>query len=422
MKDTPLTITLPIALTTLLAAASATAETVLDNGNVRLTFDDRGWVTSMTEKPTGRELVRHAISFVTVRDKARWEKNAVRLEQRGANRYAWIFDKDLGEAVFTVTPFEGGWTFRNETCTVKDCPEMEFCRLDPVCRKYDGSMANVLSDDESAVMVCAYSVKADMGRLWVRTFAKPNRGLTGHAAGLFAGPREKLIPAWKAMTLAADAPHSTAGGAWALESSSSNGSYLFSVPAAGTWPEWLELVRRSGFSTHHVICWGTNDAYYEPNKNMFPGGCAEMREVAANLHAVGKNFSIHTYTSALGASKFVTPECDSGVLVRYSYTLAKPLASNDTEIVVNEKPGKNHWLQWNYNGANVLRTKFARAATSCGRPVVIESSDWTPHSGWFHSRIGALDPPCWGVKRFHDRHVADVAASVKANFIPYHLG
>lgn len=499
------------------AAIAVFGETVLENDVGTMTFDDRGWVVSMKEKATGRELVKTPVSFVTTRDgtPANWEKNSVRMEKRGENRYAFVFG-ELGEAVLSVTPFAGGWTFRNESCTVKNCPEMEFCRLNPVCRTYDGSVANALSDDESFVMVRPYAPTVKAGRLWIRARADAPEGLTGHSAGLAFGPRAKVHELWKAMTLVSGAPHTSAGGAWAWDSPDANGSYMFSTPPANTWDAHLQLVRRSGCTTQHIICWGDGDRFYEPHPGMFPGGRAEMKAVFDGLHAVGKKGSIHTYTSAIPRS--LATNNVASLLARHHYTLAEPFGPDSTEIVVNELPEKDHWCEFSYWGGNcfrvgdelvqytavrrekpygftgltrgafgtrkcvkpvpaggsadylqngyacfyadphtpladrlrdhleklfreigidqiyfdasegagaaapLLRRKLFEGIAASGRPVILEASDYGPDEGWFYTRIGALDSPTWGRKRFHDRHLKECEKVRKANFLPPHMG
>lgn len=513
----------PFAAAVLALVLPVSAETVFENGNVRLVFDDRGRVTSMKEKGTGRELVRNAVSFVTVRDRTGRMKNAVRMEKRGQTRYAWVFGEAGEEAVFTVEAFDGGWSFRNETCRVPACREMEFCRLDPVCRKYEGSIMNVLSDDDSAVCVRAYSYVPRAGRLWVRVKADDPDGLTGAAAGLYAGPRAGLIPAVRAMTVAAGAPHSAAGGAWALDSPDTDRSYMFCWPQSGPrWEELRDCCRRAGCGVFHLICWEESSEgteYFQPSKRLFPGGLDEFRKVVDYFHDVGIKVSIHTYTMAIGARMpYLKAPWVRDLVSSASYTLARPFAPDDTELVVEERPGDRQWCEFGYWGGNVmrigdelvqytgvrrekpyaftgvtrgafkspvggtvpagtrmdylrvcygcffadprskladrqaslarrtfetagldqiyfdasegagapyvadgLRWKLAEAVTSGGRPVVIEASDYNNHSGWYHSRLGALDSPTWGAKRFHDRHLKSVR-STQENFLPGHLG
>ncbi len=53
---------------------------------------------------------------------------------------------------------------------------------------------------------------------------------------------------------------------------------------------------------------------------------------------------------------------------------------------------------------------------------VTEASEHGHNSWWLHSRLGAMDSPVWGVKRYVDMHIKRVAAHRKANLIEPQMG
>ena len=56
------------------------------------------------------------------------------------------------------------------------------------------------------------------------------------------------------------------------------------------------------------------------------------------------------------------------------------------------------------------------------RPAIVEASEWGHWSWYYHSRMGAWDHPHWGLKRFVDRHVADIATYRLGALVQAQLG
>ena len=67
-----------------------------------------------------------------------------------------------------------------------------------------------------------------------------------------------------------------------------------------------------------------------------------------------------------------------------------------------------------------------RRAMYCGlaavRPPIIEASGYGPHNWWWHSRTGTWDTPIWGLKRYHDMHLAELARTRRADFLEVGTG
>lgn len=64
-----------------------------------------------------------------------------------------------------------------------------------------------------------------------------------------------------------------------------------------------------------------------------------------------------------------------------------------------------------------IRRAFYEGVGSRERPVQIEASCQGAHSWWFHSRVGAMDYPLWGMKRFHDRHLMAIERQRKGDLM-----
>ncbi|MEW6357817.1 MAG: LamG-like jellyroll fold domain-containing protein [Planctomycetota bacterium] len=84
------------------------------------------------------------------------------------------------------------------------------------------------------------------------------------------------------------------------------------------------------------------------------------------------------------------------------------------EIYMDGAEGMGTWY-----GISVMRQAIYDRLK---RPALVEASCWDHHSWPFHSRIGAWDHPKWGLKRFHDMHIADIPGYRKGGLLQAQLG
>lgn len=361
-------------LASLLGAAA-----VFQNDAVRMSFDDDGRLSSLRETVSGRELVAAAVPMVAVT-----RTDGVRLEPSrftaDGNRLTYGFPADAGEVTLSVTPFAGGWTFTVCACSVKDVKDLTFARVMPSCAKWEGDFVNGMSDETSGVILRAYDLQTEMccnGSMGLSSYASnsgvfptrdnlglrltcemPERGLVGLRGGLIAGPRESILPALKAMTIAAGIPSTACGGAWSLGSDDVRRSYLFADLAAAATDDWIELARRGGLGTIHLHMWWQWLGHYFPRKEFFPGGLDEMKRVVGRIHAAGLKAGIHTLTGSIDPEfdPWIRPVPRTDLLSVASYTLARPLTADATELYVNEIPVERHDFVYTYRSSgNTLK-------------------------------------------------------------------
>lgn len=77
----------------------------------------------------------------------------------------------------------------------------------------------------------------------------------------------------------------------------------------------------------------------------------------------------------------------------------------------------------NEYAADVMRRKVIERIALGKRPTVVEASDYTPHSGWFHSRVGTEDPPLGDRLNYVDGHVRrSIGAARISNFMALQMG
>ena len=328
-----------------------------ENQFVRWQIGDDAKVSTMVEKSTGRELVGEKTAFVAIVGDDGVLREATSCTG-DAKKLSFAF-ADGSAMSLKVSTFPGGWTFETADCRLKDAASVWFVRLRPACAEYFGRFANAISDDKSAVFVRGYEAKTEMycadatagaGNENHKFTGTPNGGnilcagamakfdFDGHRAGLAAAPRGKILGVMKQMTKASGAPWSVAGGAWAQGSEACRGSYLFTTSM--DYPsvdDWIALAERGGFDLVHFHVWWKLYGSYEIDTDCFPGGIEDIKAAAKKVRDAGFRVGTHTLSACIEwGSKCLTPVCDTNLISTYTYTLAKPFAPGDTEMVVNE--------------------------------------------------------------------------------------
>lgn len=330
-----------------------------ENFGVALAFDELGAICSLREKASGRELVTNRVPFASVLAGPGRRRLPVRsVARRGDDRLVWTFPFDAGELEMRVVPFDGGWAFKVERCTVKDVAQISFGRVAPACAKWRGTFANAMSDERSAVCVRSADIvgcpRIAGGTLEVVADGAP----AGRAALLAAGPRADFRDRLKAMTVAAGVPRSDCGGAWSMDSEVARWSYVFANVRNGDIDYWIDFVRRAGFSNIHLDSSWTDCLGHCPvNRRQFPGGLDEMKACAARARAAGLHVGMHTLTACINPrDPWISPVCSSNLVADAEYTLAAPLALDAKELLVNERPSPRHSTVFTYSSnGNVLR-------------------------------------------------------------------
>lgn len=337
---------------------------VLAGGPATLTLDKVGRISSLKESGSGRELLAEPLPFVSVLRRRRPSMTARRLESRdGGRRLVFSFPGNAGEAVFRVEPFgaKDGWSFTLESLSVADVEEVHMAKVRPVCTKWCGTMANILSDETSAVALRAYDVALSMSAsrgngLLVR--GEREHGFLGSRFGLAAGPRSSFVDQLRAMSKASGAPLSEAGGAWSLGSAACRGSYMFADLSLDSVDDWIDLAERGGIDCIHLHGWWEWLGQYPVRKAYFPNGLDDMKAAVDRIHAAGLKVGMHSLTACINPHRdpWISPVCTTNLVADATYTLSAHLAADATEIRVNERPIDRHDLVYTYSSnGNFLR-------------------------------------------------------------------
>ncbi len=326
-------------------------------------FDVAGRVSSIKERATGRELVGQKVAFANVTLTNGASYAAKHVELRGKDTLVFTFRRGVGEAVFKVTPFGDGdgWSFTLMSVSVPGIKHMQLAHLKPAFKKWVGGMANVISDEESAVGMRAYDVALEMhasGATGLSVTGGAKKGLEGRRFGIAAGPRAGFVEQMRAMSRDSGAPLSPAGGAWSLGSEKNRNSYLFADLSLASVDDWIDFAERGGFGIIHIHGWWEWLGQYPVRKAYFPNGLPDMKATVDKIHAAGLMAGMHSLTACINPYRdpWIFPSCSTSLVADAVYTLAAPVSADATEILVNERPIDKHALVFTYScNGNCLR-------------------------------------------------------------------
>ena len=339
-------------------SACAGVGVVFRQSELSLSFDAAARVSSL-KGADGRELVESPVPFAELTAEAGAKAVAATAVERTADGALAFRFGSAGAAVLAVEPFDGGWTFRVVSVEPATAERLTLGCVRPVCVKYRGTFANVMSDDASFVAVRGYEADSAMsiasGRMSVAYTRE--HGLVGKRFGLAAGGRPRAVPALRAMTVAAGVPRTVLGGAWSLGAEGNRSSYFFQYHNSTNNEALVDLARRVGTTTINLYDWWHRLGRYEVNPDYYHGGYPDFTNTVAYLKRAGFKVSLHTLTGCIDpADPWISPEPSDGLVVDATYSLAAPLSADATELTVGECPIKGHDLVFTYacNG-NVLK-------------------------------------------------------------------
>ncbi|MDD4018082.1 MAG: hypothetical protein PHV28_09055 [Kiritimatiellae bacterium] len=323
-----------------------------------LTFDAAGRVLSLKERESGRELVsKDVFLFASTPAKCLYPN---KLEALGDGRFRWSFPSDSGSVTLKIRSFGLGWSFEVVEFGVRDAENLYLAWLTPTCRKWTGRVLNMISDDDSGVIVRSPEPETGIhSRDRKSLFLHVQRQIApfvGRRGGIVAGPRAKLQEAMRQMTLDAGVYRTTCSGAWSLGNQTVRGSYLFTEMSPGSSDDWIDLSERGGFDTIHMHNAGSR-GHFTPTSVLYPRGYDDFKLCADLIHDAGMRVGMHTLTACINPKDpWITPVCRTDLIVRCTHKLAKPLAEDDTEMFVEEQPEKTHDVIHSYgsNGNSFL--------------------------------------------------------------------
>ena len=329
------------------------------NGVARFTLEEDGTI-AISEIESGRETVMNCPLLALNRDDGGADYPRTASVDKETKRLRIGFG-DRGIVELSVRRAEGAWLFTCERLTVRGLRSVTFGPLEAVPNRYRGNTLNMMSDDESGVVVrgCDWRDRTHMMHKGPAVEILDDRIAARWSVGVVAAPRQKLIPSLQALTELSGVPVSTAGGAWALESPIANGSYVFADITPDQADRWVEFALQSGISIVHFHGWWETLGHYGISKSKFPGGYDDVRATAKRLHDAGIRTGMHTLSSCIAVPR--DPWVGNGSHIRdfitaKTYTLASILTPEAKEMTIREKPDPRQDSVLTYSGnGNVIR-------------------------------------------------------------------
>ena len=167
-------------------------------------------------------------------------------------------------------------------------------------------------------------------------------GMHGAKVAIVAMPMDKMLAALKQVLIDADEmPHCTVAGPWAHDIPFNHGSYLFNFGSltASNVDEWIDMAKNLGVT--QIDNHGGRNFFrfgdFVLNPEKWPKGWDTYRGIVKRLHDAGIDSIFHTYAFFIDKqSKYVSPVPDKRLDAFRIFTLAEPIASDATEITVNE--------------------------------------------------------------------------------------
>ena len=176
----------------------------------------------------------------------------------------------------------------------------------------------------------------------LRTSCEKKFGLIGARVAIVGAPMARMLPMLQeALAGASELPVCRVAGPWAREVPFNHGSYLFNFGSLTetNLDDWVEMVHRLGFTQIDNHGGGAFFRFgsMELNRQKWPDGWDSWQRIVARLHAAGIGSIFHTYSFFIDKqSKYVTPVPDPRLDAFRTFTFAKPLTADATEIAVEE--------------------------------------------------------------------------------------
>jgi len=335
--------TLPALIVFYLLAVMVWAEesgsVVLENPLFRYVISAEGRNVAFLDRATGKDYLRTGVpspcAMLQVQGRA-WPSTSARLEkgqltlQFGTNGLHAVLKTEIRPTyvVLKVESLSGGevnsLTFLNVPLTLRGNPDEAF-----------GACALSLNLQTRVDALPALQRE-------LRASCEVRFGLAGARVAIAAAPMEKMLPVLQeALAGASELPVCRTAGPWAREVPFNHGSYLFNFGALTeeNVGDWIEMARSLGFTQidNHGGGGFFRFGSMELNRKKWPDGWDCWQRIVMKLHEAGIGSIFHTYAFFIDKqSKYVTPVPDGRLDAFRTFTLAEPLATNTTEIVVNE--------------------------------------------------------------------------------------
>ncbi|MBM4089354.1 MAG: LamG domain-containing protein [Planctomycetes bacterium] len=336
----------------------ASAAAVLENECAKLAISSQGRCICLIDRGTGEDHILRTAPMVSIKVGDEYHRRAACSQEGDTLRFR--FEKAKTTVVLRAVTKRRHFVFQLESVDGPEPSEIEFVHLDVTPRQHVDAMSGLAATDDFGVCLRTLNLPTHVhvgGNPPVLSAKAARKGeLVGSGAVLVACPMPQMRPALADALRDEGVLHSKLGGPFALDAEENRGSYVFAVVSEKDVDQWIDLARRAGIGTIHLIGWEKSLGHYEPRQDLFPNGLDGLKSAVEKMHAAGLRAGIHTLTGCIDPNDpWVRPVPDPRLATDGTYTLASDINDADSDVPTAEPPGK-HPTIWAYSSdGNCIR-------------------------------------------------------------------
>jgi len=285
------------------AGAARAQDFVFETGAVRLTIRPDGTAASLTEKPSGKELLQPAGAFAAaVKGGKTFPASAV--ERRGDGLHV-TFGTSGVEADYRIAAQADYISVQLTALQGEGVDELRLLQMNVPLANAGGLLGARWDNDFTVcLMGLGEAVNSRVEGPAAVASVYPAFGMQGEGVALVAEPTPRFLDAVQKVEHDFHLPSPTLGGAWAKKSQDVRTSYLFTDLTEANADETIRYAKLGGFRYILVYSntWSASLGSYPINTQNYPHGEAGLKAVIDKCHAAGLKVGVHVLTGFVGKS------------------------------------------------------------------------------------------------------------------------
>jgi hypothetical protein len=243
-------------------------------------------------------------------------------------------------ALVRVISREQYFVFEAADTSIAAADELTFLRFQLKPQKQVCSFGVMVTDDVFACALYPLTPQVRMSSSQLEATVCGGSGIAGGKVALIACPADGFRDVLKKVFLNEGLSYSPLGGPFAADAKMVRCSYLFASDVTNAnVDKWIALAQKSGIGIIHLSGWETAQGHYEPRKDLYPGGLADLKAVVNRIHKAGLKASTHNLTGCIQPhDPFVTPVPDKRLAKDRLFTLAADIGEREDAVPVAENP------------------------------------------------------------------------------------
>jgi hypothetical protein len=331
---------LKLVLEVVLAFASVSAAQaenfVFETSTAQLVIQSNGAVSSLIEKPNGKEQLQPAgLAFAMV------VKNGQKFPASTVERRDPLFHFTFGtsgvSADYRITASTEYIVVELAAIQGDGIEKFQMVQFSTSLVNAGGPFLNVLWNDQFAISLMGLSEQVDTEIAGTVASASvyPTFSVKGQRIAIIAVPTPQFLDVVQAVEQDFRLPSPTIGGVWAKLSTDERTSYFFADLTEANADEMIRYAKLGGL--RYILIrsdsWAASLGSYPINLESFPHGEAGLKSVINKCHAAGLKVGMRMLTSLVGKNDpIVRPKPNPGLLKDGKAVLATDVSEQATEL------------------------------------------------------------------------------------------